>query len=191
MLSAIAPYVGRVRPDELARPTPCTSWNLAQLLAHMVGQHRGFAAAARGDHNAEQPHRWADATLGPDPAATYLAAAAEVSAAFGEEDLLDRTLSLYGYGTFSARTALHMHAVDYMAHGWDVARSIGLSGALHDELAEYGLHIARGWPDTPKTYGTDDSAPFREHVPVEDGAPAYQRLVAYLGRDPMWSPPMT
>ncbi len=33
---------------DLARPTPCADWTLAELLAHMTAQHNGFAAAAAG-----------------------------------------------------------------------------------------------------------------------------------------------
>ncbi len=40
--------VNRVRPDQLALPTPCAEWDLGRLLAHMTGQNHGFAAVARG-----------------------------------------------------------------------------------------------------------------------------------------------
>src|ERR1700744_1472971 len=45
--------VSAVTADDLAKPTPCAGWNLADLLAHMTVQHRGFAAAARG-HGADE-----------------------------------------------------------------------------------------------------------------------------------------
>ena len=40
----------RIGPDWpiSTEPTPCEGWTLADLLAHMTVQHRGFAAAARG-----------------------------------------------------------------------------------------------------------------------------------------------
>ena len=43
-----ARLAGRIQPDDLGRATPCDGWDLAALLAHLSGQHRGFAAAARG-----------------------------------------------------------------------------------------------------------------------------------------------
>lgn len=41
--------VSHVTVDQLEAPTPCGEWTLGQLLAHMVAQNHGFAAAARGE----------------------------------------------------------------------------------------------------------------------------------------------
>src|SRR5579859_7441834 len=38
--------VSQASTADLARPTPCADWTLADLLAHMTAQHNGFAAAA-------------------------------------------------------------------------------------------------------------------------------------------------
>jgi hypothetical protein len=54
---------------------------------------------------------------------------------------------------------------------------------LDSELCEHGLRIAQRWPD--RAFGSGD--PFGAHLPVPDTAPADQRLMAYLGRDPGWS----
>ena len=84
--------VSAVTADDLAKPTPCAGWNLADLLAHMTVQHRGFAAAARG-HGADEaiwqpatvPTRWQ-----PTPPAPTAAAAAEVIDAFAGADVLEQ-----------------------------------------------------------------------------------------------------
>ena len=39
--------VQHVTDEDLDRPTPCAGWTVADLLAHEVGQHLGFAAAVR------------------------------------------------------------------------------------------------------------------------------------------------
>jgi uncharacterized protein (TIGR03086 family) len=110
-----------------------------------------------------------------------------VTAAFGEDGLLERRLAIHGYGTFGARVALNMHSVDFLGHGWDVARTIGASDALDEQLCVAGLAIAARWPDTPATWGTGPESPFRPRVAVPDGVPAYQRLMGFLGRDPQWT----
>jgi uncharacterized protein (TIGR03086 family) len=189
VLDVVDRLVAPVRADQLDRPTPCTKWSLGDLLRHMVGQHRGFAAAARGDRTALDSRVWEGEALGPDPAVTYLAAAAEARAAFAEPGLLDRRMHIYGYGIFPARVALAMHAVDYLAHGWDVARSIGHSGELPDDLCEAGIAIARRWPNTEATWGGPES-PFQRRIDVPDDARPYQRLMGLLGRDPGWRPPV-
>jgi uncharacterized protein (TIGR03086 family) len=187
VLAEIDPILARVRPADLDRPTPCTGWSVADLLRHMVGHHRGFAAAARGAAPPD-PQVWDGATLdADDPYGTYRAAADEVTTAFGAPGLIDRRLAVHIYGTFGARVALTMHAVDFLGHGWDVARAIGAPDELADELCVAGLAIAARWPDTPATWGTGKDSPFRPRVAVPDDAPAYQRLMGFLGRDPQWT----
>ncbi|GAB4069120.1 hypothetical protein GCM10028777_30120 [Angustibacter speluncae] len=46
-LRDLGDLVAQVGDADLARPTPCAAWDLATLLAHVVGQQRGFAAAAQ------------------------------------------------------------------------------------------------------------------------------------------------
>ena len=93
------------------------------------------------------------------------------------------------YGTFPARIALTMHSVDFLGHGWDVARSIGAPDELDAGLCATGLAIAARWPDTPATWGTGAESPFRPRVAVPEDAPAYQRLMGFLGRNPQWTVP--
>lgn len=180
-LESIDPIMRHTTAEHLSLPTPCKGWNLGDLLRHMVDQHRGFAAAAQG--HAASASLWEGATLGMSPYEVYQAAAAAVTAAFAAPDLYERSLDIYGYGTIPARSALRMHAVDYLAHGWDVAKTIGVDEALDEELCAYGLSLAVRWPESAFTTGN----PFGAHVAIADDAPADQRFMAYLGRDPSWT----
>jgi uncharacterized protein (TIGR03083 family) len=58
--------VGQVEDADLGRPTPCGGWDLAALLAHLVGQDRGLAAAARDGERRERPGSAFARSL-PDP----------------------------------------------------------------------------------------------------------------------------
>src|ERR1700741_1547693 len=72
-LMASVDMVSTVTNEDLSRETPCAQWNLADLLAHMTVQHRGFAAAARrrgADPAIWQPATVADA-VAADPAGSY------------------------------------------------------------------------------------------------------------------------
>lgn len=173
-------FIAAVGPEDLARSTPCAGWTLEVLLRHMVSHNHGFAAAARGE--AAQRAVWEDASLGDDPYQAYQDSAAELTAVFGANGVLDRKLEVYGYGVFAAPTAISMHFVDFLVHGWDVARSIGSPGELDEELSAEALRIALRWP-----YHRPDKA-FGEKVEVPADAPTYQRLVGYLGRHPQWTP---
>ncbi|HET8681716.1 MAG TPA: TIGR03086 family metal-binding protein [Micromonosporaceae bacterium] len=172
--------VAGVSPDDLGRPTPCAGWTLGDLLRHMVAHNHGWAAAAQGLPARRQA--WEEAELGDDPAAAYQEAAKLVTEAFAAPGLAGRKLEVYGYGTFPAQVALGMHFVDYLVHGWDVARSLGVPAPteLDPELAEEALRIALRWP-----YQRPDKA-FGVKVDLPSDAPVGQRLVAYLGRSPAW-----
>src|SRR5258705_7784221 len=96
--------VNNVTPKDLHRATPCDGWNLSHLLAHMTVQHRGFAAAARGD--GANPAHWDTATVADavaiDPAGTYAAAAADVLRAFADADVLAPPFHLPQFGPGAA-----------------------------------------------------------------------------------------
>ncbi|HZN19419.1 MAG TPA: TIGR03086 family metal-binding protein [Micromonosporaceae bacterium] len=165
---------------QLDLPTPCAGWTLGNLLRHMVAHNHGWAAAAQGLPARRQT--WEEAELGADPAAAYQESAKLVTEAFAAPGLAGRKLEVYGYGAFPAQVALGMHFVDYLVHGWDVARSLGAPDPteVDPELAEEALRIALRWP-----YQRPDKA-FGVKVDVPADAPVGQRLVAYLGRSPAW-----
>jgi uncharacterized protein (TIGR03086 family) len=183
--------VSAVTADDLAKPTPCAGWNLADLLAHMTVQHRGFAAAARGhgaDETVWQPGTVAQA-LAADPAGTYSAAAAEVIDAFAGDDVPDREFALPDFGPgaiFPGAMAIGFHYVDYVVHGWDVARTLGRSYQLPADVVAGVVPLALMVPDGD--FRTMDRAPFGPAVPPADPADELDRILAYLGRSPQWQP---
>lgn len=181
--------VNAVSLDDLDRPTPCAGWNLATLLMHMTVQHRGFAAAARGGTDAEvwEPATVADA-VASDPAGTYAAAAEDVLSAFGTDGVLETTFVLPEFGpgaTFPGAMAIGFHFVDYVAHGWDVARTIGAAYELPKDVVDAVLPIAFAVPDGE--FRAEEGSPFRRAVAVNDGAGDMDRLLAHLGRSPDWT----
>jgi uncharacterized protein (TIGR03086 family) len=178
VLAQTGGLVAAVTADQLDLPTPCAGWSLRDLLVHMVANNHGWAEAARGGPSRREV--WEEAPLGDDPYRAYLESATAVNAAFAAADLLERKFDVYGYGVFPARFALGMHFVDYLVHGWDVARSLGVAAVFDDELSTAAMRIALRWP-----YHRPDKA-FGVKVDVSDRAPAHDRLVGYLGRSPGW-----
>jgi uncharacterized protein (TIGR03086 family) len=179
---ASAELVSGIRTADLARPTPCAGWTLADLLAHMTSQHHGFAAAAAGD--GANPRHWADTDATP---AGYISAADAVQAAFAAEGVLDRAfcvLPISGTMTFPARQAIGFHLVDYVTHGWDVARSLGVAYELPRDVLDTALRIARAVPDGAARRTPD--AAFAPAVPGYQEGATLDRIVALLGRRPDW-----
>jgi uncharacterized protein (TIGR03086 family) len=186
--------VSAVTVDDLSRATPCAGWDLGDLLTHMTVQHRGFAAAARG-HGAEsaiwEPETVADA-VATHPAGSYAAAAAEVIDAFAGAGVLDAAFALPEFGpgaTFPGSLAIGFHLVDYVVHGWDVARTMGQPFEVPADVVAAALPMALAVPDGQ--FRTAENAFFGPAVPSGDQADDLDRILAFLGRSPQWTPPAT
>jgi uncharacterized protein (TIGR03086 family) len=128
---------------------------LADLLAHMTVQHRGFAAAARG--SGDNPEYWRPEnvvdSVAADPAGTYAAAAREVLDAFAADGTSDVEFALPDFGPgvkVAGVMAMGFHFVDYVVHGWDVAATLGLPYGLPDDViaAVLPLVLEPGGPTT-------------------------------------------
>jgi len=180
--------VARVTAEDLGRPTPCAAWTLADLLGHMTVQHRGFAAAAAGD-GAELAH-WRFEPAGADAVERYLEASEHVIAAFAKAGD-EFTLPEFGdpAPTYPARTAMSFHFIDYVVHGWDVARAVDVEYVLAPELAEPALRIALNVPNAERRLRPGAAfVPALEATAAHDDAPALDRVLLWLGRDPEWRP---
>jgi uncharacterized protein (TIGR03086 family) len=180
---ATVAVVAKISAEDLGRPTPCAAWNLGALLAHMAGQHYGFAAAAAGQGG--DLAVWRPVPLGDDFVRGYAAAADAVIDAFAVEGVLDRPFEVPEISTeraFPGRVAIGFHLVDYVVHGWDVATSIDADWDLPDDVVAAALPLARAVPG-----GTAREVPgaaFAPALPVAGDATPMQEILAVLGRTP-------
>ncbi len=185
VVRATISVVSQVSPADLTRPTPCADWPLSGLLAHMRAQHDGWVAAAAGDGG--NLSRWQPGPPAADPVREYAAAAGRVLAAFGADDVLERQFVLAELGPvarFAADQAISFHFIDYLVHGWDVARSLGVDYELEPELLAAALPVARAVPDGGLRQA--GMVPFAPAIPVTGGLSVMDQIVAMLGRSPSW-----
>jgi uncharacterized protein (TIGR03086 family) len=184
-VEASARVVSQAGPGDLDRATPCAGWTLRDLLEHMIIQHYGFAAASRGA--GADPASWRRQPSPGDPVAGYADAAAHVIAAFAAPGAGERSFALPEISTkilFPAATAMSFHFVDYVVHGWDVARTLDVPLDLPDDLARAALAVARRVPDGPERLAP--GAAFAPGVAAPDGAAPLDRVLTLLGRSPAW-----
>ncbi|HTJ34209.1 MAG TPA: TIGR03086 family metal-binding protein [Dactylosporangium sp.] len=169
-------------PLDLTLPTPCAGWTLSDLLSHMTIQHLGFAAAARGE---PWPlAQWAPRPLYSDPFAEYAAASEEVIAAFAAVEALDAPMPLPEISPTPIPTwrGIGAHTIDYVVHGWDVARTLGAPFTLPEDLLAEVLPIAESVPDGPNR--DREGTAFAHALPIPDSATTLDRILLLLGRRP-------
>ncbi len=170
---------------DLDRPTPCAGWTLADLIAHMTAQHYGWIAAAVG-HGADLAV-WQPGPPVADPIGEYAEAARRVLETFSDEGVLDREFALAEISPvlrFPAAQAISFHFIDYLVHGWDVARSLGADYRPDPDVLAAALPVALAVPGG-KTRERDGAA-FAPGLDVPAQAGPLDQIVALLGRSPSW-----
>ncbi|HEY7102753.1 MAG TPA: TIGR03086 family metal-binding protein [Mycobacteriales bacterium] len=169
-LAAVDRLIGMLRPEQWTLPTPCSDWTVGELVDHLVGMNRVFAALLAD----EPPPRRVGG--GPGPAQAYRDSAAALLAAFSRPGALDR--SYRGpLGTATGADRLQIRLYDLLAHGWDLAQATGQPAQLPEDAAEQALAFARVQIVDSARPGRFDPAQV-----VSPYAPAIERLVAFLGR---------
>lgn len=170
--------VAGVRPEDLARPTPCSDFTVEDLLGHLLGACRRVAAVGRGEDplsvNTEAP-------FAPvaDWSAAYEGVAHEIQVAWTDAAALERTVVM-PWATMSTREMLGIYTSEVTVHTWDVAHATGQSPDWDPEVLEAAFTAMRhALPAEGR-----EIAPFDDVVPTAADAPLVDRLVAWNGRRP-------
>ena len=170
---AVAGLISNIRADQWSAPTPCTDWTVRQVVNHLIGMNRVFAALLAGQ---PPPPRPSADHVEDDPVGAYRGSAAALLAAFSRPGVLERTY--HGpLGSATGAERLQIRLYDLLAHGWDLAQATEQPADLPEDLAEQSLAFAR-------TQLTEQARPgrFGPAQIVDEQASAIERLVAFLGR---------
>jgi uncharacterized protein (TIGR03086 family) len=184
---AFGERVHAVAEHQWTAATPDREWSVADLVSHLIDEHRwlpprlrGLDLAAAGEVVAGTRNLPVDGGVGANLATSWDEAATAAHHAAVEPGGLERTVAL-SRGDTPARDYLREMTVDLAVHAWDLGAAIGYSAPLPEDLAEWALVEVSQWHDLEST------GFFAVPVPVPDDAPAQHKLVAATGRDPNWS----
>jgi uncharacterized protein (TIGR03086 family) len=173
--------LAKVKPEDLAAPTPCASWDVRALVSHFTGTARWWAAMATGaDTPADADYAAGAIATTADMVAAYEESIAIANAAFAADGVMDRLIRL-PFGEFPGAVVLSMAALDQFAHGWDLARAIGQPTDLDPALAGALLGHAR-LAITDAFRGPDGQAAFGPVAEAPAGTGPADQLAAFLGR---------
>jgi uncharacterized protein (TIGR03086 family) len=170
---AVAGLISNIRADQWSAPTPCTDWTVRQLVNHLIGMNRVFAALLAGQ---PPPPRPSADHIEDDPVGAYRDSAAELQDAFGRPGVLERAYP-GPLGTATGAERLKIRLYDLLAHGWDLAQATEQPADLPDDLAAQSLAFAR-----TQLNGQARPGRFGPAQSVAEQAPAIERLAAFLGR---------
>ncbi len=179
-----------VRPGQWAWPTPCTGWDVWQLVNHMTQGNLNYVRLLHGGTSAQfLCMRNADA-LGADPVAAYTRSVHDCARAFAAPGALQQVLD-YPLGQISGQQALAVRTADSTIHTWDLARAVGADESLDASLVtwiSYHLYeIYAGLAETPVSPATSHQF-FAAPVPVPPRSGQQEQLLCHMGRNPSDSP---
>jgi uncharacterized protein (TIGR03086 family) len=168
--------VHAVADDQWELPTPCSDWNVRQLVNHLVYENRWTVPLMAGAIIAEVGDRFEGDLLGDSPKAAWDEAAKEAVRSMQEEGALERIVQLSAGPTPGREYAMQLFA-DHLVHGWDLARAIGADERLDPELVDA---CATWFASMEDHYRSIGAIGLRPDLPA--GADAQTRLLAAFGR---------
>ncbi len=168
--TAVAEQIDRAR---LHDPTPCSEFDIAGVLTHMITLGGQFAHLFRGEIPTEPESPRADAVLVKHFSRTM-------------EDLLDAVHSpgsmerviTAPVGEMPGETFARLVALDGLIHGWDLAQATGQSYTIDDDVVVAVDQFARG----AITREMRDNGLFADPTCPPPWASPLERLVAFSGR---------
>ncbi|KNX39179.1 TIGR03086 family metal-binding protein [Luteipulveratus halotolerans] len=165
--------------DQAHRPTPCADFDVKTLIEHLQGVVRRLATILSGEHFSTAPPQVAST----DWAGDWRAGVTALEPLLADDANLDRSVEV-PWGRTTGRGAIASYVGEITVHSWDLAAAIGRTDDLDPELATTARQsYVAILPEQPR----GGAIPFGPVVPVSEDAGAYERLVAWTGRDPHWS----
>jgi uncharacterized protein (TIGR03086 family) len=159
-------------------PTPVKEWRARDVVGHLTEWLPGLLSRCGVDLPAGP-------SAADDPVAAWAHHAAAVQALLEDPERSARPIDAGPGGAGPVGEVVdRLYTDDVYLHAWDLARASGQADG-HDPVTDQRIHDGmQGIADVIR-----DSGQFGEQQPVPDDATGTERLMAFLGRDPRWSPP--
>jgi uncharacterized protein (TIGR03086 family) len=169
--------VAGIATDQALAPTPCPDFTVEHLVEHLVNGLAWYGGLPTGGD--PDPGK----ATGPDVREVGYRPALESVTALVRSNWTDASLRAsypMPFGEITGEGITEYQVVEVLVHAWDLAVATGRPARPTEQLAERALALAhRLSEDTLRGPGM-----MADPVTVPDSAPALDRLVAFLGRQP-------
>ncbi len=168
--------VDSIDTDQFHAPTPCTEYDVTELVAHLIGAIRRVSDIAQDLPNVDELDEHLDLA---SPLAPQVRRAGDAAVlAWDEVDLTsERSVP---WATLSAELMLEMYVMEFVTHTWDLAIA---TGQPRDWDAAFGTLVLEAAANhVPDELPRGGEMPFESIRPVAEDADPYTKLAAFLGR---------
>jgi uncharacterized protein (TIGR03086 family) len=176
--------IGRVFTDRVRgtrswdAPCPVAGWTARDVVRHLVEWLPSFLA---GGSSVRLP---AVPSVDDDPIGAWQAHVDAVQALLDDPATTELTLSNRHIGQLPLDRAIdQFYTSDVFMHTWDLARATGQDDRLDPEFCALLLAGMEPLEDVIRSSGQ-----YGPRVPVKDDADTQAKLLAFIGRDPQWTP---
>jgi uncharacterized protein (TIGR03086 family) len=169
-----------VKPEQLGNATPCPMFAIRDLLNHMCAWIRVFDGSVNERVLDFDPMTF---SLDSDWAESFAASAKGIIGGLRANGF-DRPMTMTS-DPMPGSFIFDMLTMEYIGHGLDLSAATKHAHAFTDEQAEAALAAATRIIQ-PQYRGTDEGL-FHPAVEVSPTAPAVDRFVGFLGRNPHWT----
>ncbi|MBS2554491.1 TIGR03086 family protein [Catenulispora sp. NL8] len=171
-----ARVVANTKPEQFGDKTPCTQWDVKELLNHlMLWTAYSFERRARSEQvGPDLTER--DFAAEPDYAARYRAQLDRALAAWTPAEVWESEIDT-GSGKTPAPQIAEMILMEMVLHAWDLATATGQPYAVSDEVAAI---VGKAVEASAEMYRQYDG--FAAEAPVGQDATVLDKALAVSGR---------
>ena len=173
-----------VQPSQLDSSTPCSEWNVRQLLNHMLGSMElgsALLSDTAPDEKAAPPGGVPAVDLvGDDPSRAYRSSSDRLLGIAGAPGALD-TVHKTPLGEMPGAALGGILGLDLFVHGWDLARTTNQDATWDQDLAAHVLAYAE---QTIQPEMRADGGFVGPMVEVDANASPMDHLLGFMGRTP-------
>lgn len=145
--------------DQWSLPTPCTEWNLEDLVDHVTGGNR-FTILVLNGATAEEAMAETIKSFDEshEPRTAALESIKAQLLAFGKPGVLDRRCN-HVAGELTGREVLRIRLHELIIHTWDIGQAVNPPASLRDGYVAWAFaEIAGSTSTTSERFALDTSA---------------------------------